>query len=178
MKKQLSVFLLVFAMLAGQAKEKTIVWEQPATEYGNAYGDGCTSLSLDITKVELKDTETVVYITARQISFPERGNWFQFAGDTYLKAGSRRYAITKADGIELNTHTYTGKDCKLDMAFHFQPLPQDTRSFDFIEGDGDRAFQFRGVKPVEERWKQLFPSRWVKIRKVRARWRLAAVRRC
>ena len=146
--------------LTGQAKEKTIVWEQPTTEYGNAYGDGCTSLSLDITKVELKDTETVVYITARQISFPERGNWFQFAGDTYLKAGSRRYAITKADGIELDTETYTGKDCKLDMAFHFQPLPQGTRSFDFIEGDGDRAFQFRGVKPVEERWKQLFPSYW------------------
>ena len=152
--------MLALVATTGWAKAKTIVWEQPTTEYGNAYGDGATSLSLDITKVELKDTETVVYITARQISFPERGNWFRFAGDTYLKAGDRRYAITKADGIELDTESYTGKDCKRDMAFHFQPLPKGTRSFDFIEGDGDRAFQFRGVKPVEERWKQLFPSYW------------------
>ncbi len=129
MKKQLSAFLLLFAMLAGQAKEKTIVWHQPTTDYGNAYGDGCTSLSLNITKVELKDTETVVYITARQISFPGRGNWFQFAGDTYLKAGSRRYALTKADGIELNTHTYTPKDCKLP---HGLPLPAVAAGHPFV----------------------------------------------
>ena len=160
MNKTIITMLLVLITLAGQAKEKSQVWDNPTTEYGNAYGDGATSLSLDITKVELKDTETVVYITARQISFPGRGNWFRFAGDTYLKAGDRRYALTKADGIELDTETYTGKDCKRDMAFHFQPLPLGTRSFDFIEGDGDRAFQFRGVKPVEERWKQLFPSYW------------------
>ena len=81
--------MLALVSVMGWAKEKTIVWEQPTTEYGNAYGDGATSLSLDITKVELKDTETVVYITARQISFPGRGNWFRFAGDTYLKAGDR-----------------------------------------------------------------------------------------
>ena len=160
MKSTMMALLLALVATTGWAKEKTIVWEQPTTEYGNAYGDGATSLSLDITKVELKDTETVVYITARQISFPERGNWFRFASDTYLKVGSSRYAITKADGIELDKESYTGKDCKRDMAFHFQPLPKGTRSFDFIEGDGERAFQFRGVKPVEERWKQLFPSYW------------------
>jgi thiol-disulfide isomerase/thioredoxin len=44
--------------------------------------------------------------------------------------------------------------------FHFQPLPQDTKSFDFIEGEIERAFQIKGIKPVEERWKQLFPSYW------------------
>ena len=46
------------------------------------------------------------------------------------------------------------------MAFHFPPLPKGTKVFDFIEGDGQGAFQIKGIKPVEERWLQLLPSYW------------------
>ena len=159
MKKLLSTILLALVVVVGQAKEKVIVWEQPTMEYGNANGDGFFNLILDVTKVELKDNETVVYITALQRSdYPEFS--FQFVGDTYLKVGEQRYTITSADGIELNKFVQTDKDYKLDMAFHFPPLPKDTKAFDFIEGDGERAFQMKGIKPVEERWKQLFPSYW------------------
>lgn len=158
-KKTIITLLFAFITLTGWAKEKTMVWEQPTTEYGTSYGDGFFNLALDVTKVELKETETVVYITAMQRSdYPDFS--FQFVGDTYLKVGETRYSLTSADGIELNKFVQTNKDGKRDMAFHFQPLPQDTKSFDFIEGDGDRAFQIKGIKPVEERWKQLFPSYW------------------
>ncbi len=158
-KKTIITILLVLVTLTGWAKEKARVWEQPTTEYGTSYGDGFFNLALDVTKVELKETETVVYITAMQRSdYPDFS--FQFVGDTYLKVGETRYSLTSADGIELNKFVQTNKDGKRDMAFHFQPLPQDTKSFDFIEGDGDRAFQIKGIKPVEERWKQLFPSYW------------------
>jgi thiol-disulfide isomerase/thioredoxin len=161
-KKTIITTLLALVAMVGLAKEKVIVWEQPTTEYGTSYGNGIYTLSLVVTKVELKDSETVVYITAnRLIETVERdGYWFRFAGDTYLKVGNQRYPIVKADGIELDKQTYTDKDGKLDMAFHFQPLPLNTKSFDFIEGDGDRAFLFKGIKPVEERWKQLLPSYW------------------
>ena len=156
MKKLFSVLLLVLVAMTGQAKD--VVWEQPTTEFGTSYGDGFFNLALDLTKVELKDHETVVYITARERSdYPDF--WFQFAGDTYLKVGDQRYTITSADGIELNKHFHT-KDGRLDMVFHFTPLPKDTKVFDFIEGDGQGAFQIKGIKPVEERWKQLFPSYW------------------
>jgi hypothetical protein len=64
MKRLLSTILLALVVTAGQAKEKTIVWEQPAIEYGTDYGDGYFHLALDVTKVELKADETVVYITA------------------------------------------------------------------------------------------------------------------
>jgi thiol-disulfide isomerase/thioredoxin len=80
--------------------------------------------------------------------------------DTHLKAGDNRYNLISVDGIELNQFTQTNKNGKLDVVFHFQPLPQDTKSFDFIEGEIERAFQIKGIKPVEERWKQLFPSYW------------------
>ena len=156
MKKLFSVLLLVLVAMTGHAKD--VVWEQPTTEFGTSYGDGFFNLALDLTKVELKDHETVVYITARERSdYPDF--WFQFAGDTYLKVGDQRYTITSADGIELNKHFHT-KDGRLDIVFHFPPLPKDTKVFDFIEGDGQGAFQIKGIKPVEERWKQLFPSYW------------------
>ena len=63
-KKTLITILLALVAMAGQAEEKAIVWEQPTTEFGNSYGDGFFNLCLDVTKVELKDNETVVYITA------------------------------------------------------------------------------------------------------------------
>ena len=164
--------MLAFVAMTGQAKE--VVWEQPTIEYGTSNGDGFFNLALDVTKVELKDNETVVYITAYQRSdYPDF--WFQFAGDTYLKVGEQRYTITSADGIELNKHSQTNKDNKRDMSFHFPPLPKGTKVFDFIEGDGQGAFQIKGIKPVEERWKQIFPSYW---RDEQGDWKIAFFEDC
>lgn len=153
--------LFALFVVTGWAKENVTVWEQPTTEYGTSYGDGFFHLLLDVTKVELKDNETVVYITAWERPDSEQlGQWFQFAGDTYLKVGDQRFTILSTDNVELNKHVYTGKDGKREMAFHFPPLPKGTKVFDFIEGDGWGAFQIKGIKPIEERWKQLFPSYW------------------
>ena len=159
MKLKTITLTMMLALTALTGQTKNVVWEQPTTEFGNSYGDGFFNLCLDVTKVELKDNETVVYITAQQRSdYPDY--WFQFAGDTYLKVGEQRYTVVSADGIELNKHLQTNKDGKRDIAFHFPPLPKGTKSFDFIEGDGQGAFQIKGIKSVEERWKQLFPSYW------------------
>ena len=172
MKRLLTTILLALIVMVGQAKD--VVWEQPTIEYGNSNGDGFFNLALDVTKVELKDNETVVYITALQRSdYPDFS--FQFAGDSYLKVGEQRYTITSADGIELNKFVQTNKDYKRDMAFHFPPLPKDTKVFDFIEGDGQGAFQIKGIKPVEERWKQLFPSYW---RDNQGDWKIAFFENC
>ena len=163
---------MALVVMAGQAKD--VVWEQPTIEYGNSNGDGFFNLALDVTKVELKDNETIVYITAQQRSdYPDFS--FQFASDTYLKVGEQRYTIVSADGIELNKFVQTNKDYKRDMAFHFPPLPKDTKVFDFIEGDGEHAFQIKGIKPVEERWKQLFPSYW---RDNQGDWKIAFFEDC
>ena len=176
MKKLLSIMLLAFVVMTGQAKEKVIVWEQPTIEYGTTNGDGFFNLALDLTKVELKDNETVVYITAFQRGDSEKFDyWFQFVGDTYLKVGEQRYTLVSADNIELNKHVYPAKDGKRDMVFHFPPLPKGTKVFDFIEGDGQGAFQIKGIKPVEERWKQLFPSYW---RDNQGDWKIAFFEDC
>jgi thiol-disulfide isomerase/thioredoxin len=160
MRKSIIIAILcAFAALAVQAKGKTIVWENPTTEYGNIYGDGFFRIAVDVDKVELKTDETVVHLTAMERSdYPDFK--FRFASDTYLKVGDTRYALVSADGIKLDEWVQTDKDYRLKMAFHFKPLPLNTKSFDFIEGDGDGAFQIKGIKSVEERWKQIFPSYW------------------
>ncbi len=161
MKKLLSTVLFALIVVTGWAKENVVVWEQPTTEYGTSYGDGFFHLLLDVTKVELKDNETVVHITAwKRPDSEQLDQWFQFAGDTYLKVGDQRFTVLSADNVELNKHVFSGKDGKREMAFHFPALPKGTKVFDFIEGDDWRGFQIKGIKPVEERWKQLFPSYW------------------
>ena len=166
--------LLALVALTGQAKGKDIVWEQPTMEYGSCNGDGFFNLSLDLTKVELKADETVVYITVKQRS-DQPGYWFRFASDTYLKVGDQRFTVVKADGIELDKQLQTGKNGQSDVAFHFPPLPKGTKVFDFIEGDGQGAFQIKGIKPVEERWKQMLPSYW---RDEQGDWKIAFLDDC
>lgn len=167
MKQTLIACLLFIA--AGAAQGKQIVWEQPTTEFSTSYGDGFFNLALDITKVELKEDETLVYVTVSQRSDYDNF-WFQFASGSYLKADGKQYAITSADGIQLDTHQQTGPDGTSEVVLHFEPLPLSTKSFDFSEGDFDGAWTITGIKPVEERWRQLLPSYW---RDDKGDWKIA-----
>lgn len=167
MKQAIIACLLFIAAVAAQGKQ--IVWEQPTTEFSTSYGDGFFNLALDITKVELKESETLVYMTVSQRSDYD-SFWFQFASGSYLRADGKQYAITSADGIQLDTHQRTGPDGTSDVVLHFEPLPLSTKSFDFTEGDFSGAWSITGIKPVEERWQQLLPSYW---RDAEGDWKIA-----
>ena len=166
--KQTIIACLLF-IVAGAAQGKQIVWEQPTTEFSTSYGDGFFNLALDITKVELKENETLVYMTVSQRSDYD-DYWFQFASGSYLRADGKQYPITSADGIQLDTHQQTGPDGTSDVVLHFEPLPLSTKSFDFTEGDFSGAWSITGIKPVEERWRQLLPSYW---RDEKGDWKIA-----
>ena len=169
MNKTIIIALLALVTAAGAAQGKQIVWEQPTTEFSTSYGDGFFNLALDITKVELKENETLVYMTVSQRSDYD-DYWFQFASTSYLKADGKQYAITSADGIQLDTHQQTGPDGTSQVVLHFEPLPLSTKSFDFTEGDFSGAWSITGIKPVEERWRQLLPSYW---RDAEGDWKIA-----
>ena len=157
MKKTLLTILALLCIVGSQANDKVVVWEKPTTEYGNIYGDGFFNTVIDVNRVELKETETTVSVT---VSTRSDYNSFQFASGTSLLANGKRYALMSADGIELDKFVKTNADNKRNIVFHFQPMPLGTKVFDFIEGDGERAFQIKGIRPVEERHKMLFPSYW------------------
>ena len=157
MKKTLLTIVALLCIVCSEAKNKEVVWEKPTTEYGNIYGDGFFNTAIDINCVELKETETTVSIT---VSTRSDYNSFQFASGTYLLAEGKRYALVSADGIELDKFVKTNADNKRDIVFHFQPMPLDTKAFDFIEGDFGGAFKICGIRSAEERHKMLFPSYW------------------
>ena len=159
MKKILLTIVALLCIVGSQAKNKYVVWEKPTTENGNVYGDGFFNIAIDVNRVEMKETETTVSVTVNLRSDYDSFK-FQFASGTYLLADGKRYALVSADGIELDKSVKTNADNKRDIVFHFQPLPLNTKVFDFIEGDDNKAFKICGIRPIEERHKMLFPSYW------------------
>ena len=123
------------------------------------HGDGFFNTAIDVNRVELKKTETTVSVTVSLRSDYDSFK-FQFASSTYLLADGKRYALVSADGIELDRFVKTNADNKRDIVFHFQPLPLNTKVFDFIEGESDKAYKICGIRSAEERHKMLFPSYW------------------
>ncbi|MCQ2258076.1 MAG: TlpA family protein disulfide reductase [Bacteroidaceae bacterium] len=155
-------FITLFVMLlcfTTSWAQKPAVWDNPTTEFGTSYGDGFFNTVIDVTRVELKKDETTMAVRV-QLRSDYTDPCFMFTKDTYLLADGVRYPVVSADGIEFDKFRQTEADCKLDIVFHFKPLPLATKVFDFIEGDGERAFQIKGIRPVEERHKMLFPSYW------------------
>ena len=159
MKKILLTILALLCIVGSEAKGKEVVWEKPTTENGNVYGDGFFNTAIDVNRVEQKKTETTVSVTVSLRSDYDSFK-FQFASGTYLLADGKRYALVSADGIELDKFVKTNADNKRDIVFHFQPLPLNTKVFDFIEGESDKAYKICGIRSAEERHKMLFPSYW------------------
>lgn len=158
-KRNFIAILLACTTVIGWARPTTQVWDTPTVEHYNIIGDGYFIPALDITQVELSQTETVVHMTlSLRSDYPEYK--FKFESDYCLQIGEQRYALTSADGIMLDSAFQTGRDGRLDFALHFKPLPQGTRSFDLTGGDVKKSFHLRGIKPAEERWNQILPSYW------------------
>ncbi len=136
MRTQPLLLVLIFMALGlskGRA-QKIQIWDNPTTEYGNVYFDGFFNIAMDITKVELKEDETVVRATIKKRSdYPNMG-LFRFSKDTYLLADGKHYPVQSAEGIEFDKFRQTEKNGRLDVTFHFRPLPKNTKTFDFIEG--------------------------------------------
>ena len=147
--------LLALVALTGQAKEKTIVWEHPATAE-NTEIEGFFRTLLEITSVEFSKDETRVKM--HMALRPEYG--LKFVSETYLMADGKRYALKSCEGLELDKEVHLTDHGQADVVFHFEPLPLTTERFDFIEGDAKEAFKILGVESATARARRLFPSNW------------------
>lgn len=99
MKSTIITALLALIAIVGQAKD--IVWEQPSAFMGDYNSE------FDITKVELKSTETVLHVTANY----RPGNWIRFAKESFLQTpDGKKY---ESEGIP----TYAIYDTKGNLTF-------------------------------------------------------------
>ena len=120
--------------LAASCTQRDKCVENPLIESAN-------TMTIDISKVELSDTATVLHTDA----YFHPGYWIKISSDSYLLADGKRYALTGTEGIEADSLFWMPKSGEASFRLTFEPLPRGTRSFDFIESDCEDCFKLFGV---------------------------------
>lgn len=120
--------------LAASCTQRDKCVENPLIESAN-------TMTLDISKVELNDTATVLHTDA----YFHPGYWIRISSESYLLADGKRYALTGTEGIDADSLFWMPKSGEASFQLTFEPLPRGTRSFDFIEGDCEDCFKLFGV---------------------------------
>ena len=137
MKKQLSTLLFALITLTGQAKVYKTIENPEAMACANVYQG-----ELKAREVIMTDTATTIHFT---MQYPQ-GQYFQFVKGSYLKdEDGNRYPLRSAYGIALDTWVQSPESGQTDFTMHFEPMPKHVQIFDFIEGDGQRAFMLLGI---------------------------------
>ena len=130
--------------LCGLATFLCVAGTSSATSEGfrNPAWLGSTTETIRITDVEFTDTATI-------LSFHERykpGWWIQIAQETFLEdMNRRRYKAIRGEGITLGEHYVTPESGEGRFKVLFEPMPEDTRCFDFVEGFQEGNFRILGI---------------------------------
>ena len=155
-KRNIITLLLMLIAVCGWAQK---VWNNPGCQ-NEPYG-----FQFDVNEVEFHPEETVLHITVR--NYPNAR--FSFGKCTVLKTeNGQSYPIISAKktrdtetDLPLDTHIPISESGKTDVALHFQPLPQDVRQFDLVEGYGRNFFKIWDITdPVYKNQVSLFNSSW------------------
>ena len=157
MKKLLSTLLLALTTIAGWA-QKEVVWENPSAFTGSG------NIEFDITKMELKETETVMHFRVKFIP----NYWIRFAKESFLKTpDGKEYAVVSGkktseaeSDVELDSLFWMPESGQADLVLHFKPVPTDTKEIDFIEGYDEGAFRFWNICDKKTKKDPEWPAEW------------------
>lgn len=148
--------LLALVAVSGWAQK---VWNNPG------YRNEPHGFQFDVNEVEFRPDETVLHITVK--NHPNAK--FSFGKGTVLKTeDDKSYPIISAKktreeetDLALDTHIPIPESGKTDVALHFQPLPQDVRQFDLVEGYARNFFKIWDITdPTYKQQASLFNSSW------------------
>lgn len=135
MKKiTLIISLLLCSIVYAQTKEKVI--EQPPFV-------AWSSSTIEIDKVVLSDTATVLYIKA----FYRPKYWIKVASGSFLKGNNgKKYTLRSGVGITLDKELWMSDSGEATFQLIFPPLPQGVTSVDFSEGDVPNSYHIYGIQ--------------------------------
>lgn len=122
LKSLFAATLFVWMGVACTQPDKTV--EYPFIETAN-------TMTLDIAKVELSDSVTVLHTEA----YFQPKFWIQISSQGYLLADGKRYALKRTEGIDMDTKFWMPDSGEASFRLIFEPLPKHTKSFDYIEAD-------------------------------------------
>ena len=155
-KKNIITLLLMLTVVSGWAQK---VWTNPG------YRNEPQGFQFDVNEVEFRPDETVLHITVRNRPNAK----FSFGKSTVLKTEDEQsYPIISAKktrngetDLALDTHIPLPESGKTDVALHFQPLPQDVKQFDLVEGYARNFFKIWDITdPAYKKQASLFNSSW------------------
>lgn len=132
MKKFLLLLCVLCSCTMKQTKERVV--ELPAF-------DAWSSTSIEVNKMVLNDTATIVYIDA----FYQPNMWIKIAKDSYLQADGKQYKLVAGVGMEPDKEIWMPESGTYSFQMIFPPLPKNTKTVDFSEGDFDGAFSIWGI---------------------------------
>ena len=160
-KQTLFTILLSLATMTGLA-QKIVVWENPSAFIGES------SAEFKVTKVELKQTETILHFHAQ--FFPHY--WIKFAKESFLRTpDGKEYTVTsgaktndKESDLQLDSLFWMPDSGEADLALHFKPVPLDTQEMDFLEGYEEGAFRFWNICDTKNKKKLEVPGDWKNVK--------------
>ena len=128
------IFPIAAACLLAACSQADKVVEYPFIESAN-------TMTLDIAKVELTDTATILHTDA----YFRPHNWIRIDAQSYLMADGKKYMLTGTQGIEADSLFWMPDSGEASFTLIFEPMPKRTRSFDFIESDCEDCFKLYGI---------------------------------
>ena len=134
------VVLTIAAVLSGACdKEHLRVVELPRYDYRNA-------TSLEIRKIEMRDSATVFYFKAFELMSNIR-----ISPDSYLFAGGEKYDLISAKGITLGEWFRGDRKGSASFELFFEPIPSKLKEISFLEGEAPGDFKFYNIDLTGER---------------------------
>ncbi|MGM9713571.1 MAG: TlpA family protein disulfide reductase [Prevotella sp.] len=143
--------------------EKQILWKSAGYGLGSFLGmlcaingpkqDNSSNLSFAVRHIDVDSDRTKVDFRY----FTRKGYWFRIVNSSYLEANGRKYKLTAAEGVKLDEDNYPDQKATeategllsglyyKDFTLTFEPFESIPESFNFIEGDIERAFVIRNI---------------------------------
>lgn len=132
--RHIAAGLLAIMLLMASCTPKSRTVDYPLISQANTN-------TLDIARVELTDSATVLHMDA----YFRPKYWIRIAADSYLRAGGQKYMLTGAEGIQPDSLFWMPETGEASFTLYFEPIPMDTRTFDFIESDCEDCFKLYGI---------------------------------
>lgn len=131
-KNRIRLLTLLILTACGTLQAQTV--DYPLIEYAN------TSI-IDIARVELTDTATLLRTDASYTPH----YWIRVNSDSYLQAGEKKYRLTGTEDITPDSLFWMPESGQASFTLRFEPLPRDTRSFDFIGSESGDCLKLYGI---------------------------------
>lgn len=151
----IATLFALFAFFCAEA-QKSVVWDRPLSAYSKVMG------ILNVTKVEMNDTATVVsfHVSMRA------GNEMGFPDNVVLQAEGKDFKVKSSTVLKLNETFIIPESGEADFALIFEPLPYSTKSITFSYPKGfaisnihDRNAPKEGL--VDTYWRNDKTGDWV-----------------